>query len=254
MHLAAWRFSRKMKVEIICCMFNEEFLAPYFLRHYAWADRITILLDTDSTDRTEEIIKRDPKVNIMPLNMPDGMDDSLKSKQVTGAYLGSLADWAIIADADEFIFMDKSDLDKIESRYGAARVALYNVYRHVTESDLDPSRPVREQRTHGHLDARYVKPSIARGSQALFWGPGHHAIHSEKGIEYCPDIFIGAHWANADLCFCVERRLKGRRDRQSAVNKAFGWSVQNQGITESDIISECKQHENDVRIWGASEN
>ena len=34
-----------MNIEVITAWYNEEILAPYFLKHYSFADRIHILLD-----------------------------------------------------------------------------------------------------------------------------------------------------------------------------------------------------------------
>ena len=235
-----------MQVEVITCMYNEEYLAPFFLAHYAWADQITVLLDTASTDRTWEILCADLNTFIVPFLMPEGMDDGEKSRQISKAYRNSTADWVIIADADEFIFIGKDDLAKIEDKYNVAAVALYNVYRHRTEKDMDPARPIKEQRRHGYLDPRYIKPSIARGGLDISWGPGHHEIDGARNQD--PRVFIGAHWANADSCFCIKRRIQGRRDRQSLTNYQFGWSTHNQHITEADVLAECSEHEIDPRI------
>ena len=235
-----------MQVEVITCMYNEEYLAPFFLAHYSWADKITVLLDTATTDRTGEILCADLGVNIVPLLMLDGMDDGEKSRQISKTYRQSTSDWVIIADADEFIFLGKNDLARVEDIYNVAAVALYNVYRHRTEGDLDPRWPIKEQRRHGVLDSRYIKPSIARGGLEISWGPGHHEIEGTRN-QY-PTAFLGAHWANADSCFCVRRRIQGRRDRQSLTNYQFGWSTHNQHITEDDVLNECREHEIDPRI------
>jgi hypothetical protein len=235
-----------MQVEVITCMYNEEFLAPFFLSHYSWADKITVLLDTATSDRTGEILCADLGVSIIPFLMPDGMDDGEKSRQISQTYRQSTADWVIIADADEFIFIGKDDLAKIDDQYNVAAVALHSVYRHRTEADLDQTRPIKEQRRHGYLDPVYIKPSIARGGLDISWGPGHHEI--EGALNQYPTAFVGAHWANADPCFCVQRRIRGRRDRQSAVNFLNGWSTQNHYITEADVLNECSSHEIDPRI------
>jgi hypothetical protein len=235
-----------MQVEVITCMYNEEFLAPFFLSHYSWADKITVLLDTATSDRTGEILCADLGVSIIPFLMPDGMDDGEKSRQISQNYSQSTADWVIIADTDEFIFIGKDDLAKIDDQYNVAAVALHSVYRHRTEADLDPTRPIKEQRRHGYMDPLYIKPSIARGGLDISWGPGHHEINWARN-QY-PAAFIGAHWANADPCFCVQRRIRGRRDRQSPTNYMYGWSTQNHYITEADVLAECSEHEIDPRI------
>jgi hypothetical protein len=123
---------------------------------------------------------------------------------------------------------------------------LYDTYRHITDYDIDVSIPISKQRQHGQLDTRYIKPSIARGKLNFVWGPGHHQIAGAVN-RYSPP-FIGSHWAMADPCFCVDRRIKGRRDRQSAANKICGWSTQNWDITKSSVLEECELHKNDPLI------
>ena len=60
---------------------------------------------------------------------------------------------------------------------------------------------------------------------------------------------MGAHWANADPCFCVERRIKNRKERQSKYNLTCRMSWQNHSITAEDILKQCKDHENDPKLW-----
>ena len=45
-----------MKVHVLTNWQNEEWLAPLFLHHYSWADKITIVLEPSTNDRTREEI------------------------------------------------------------------------------------------------------------------------------------------------------------------------------------------------------
>jgi hypothetical protein len=237
-----------MKVELITMMYNEEFLLPFFLNHYSWVDEIVVLYDKDTNDNSESILCDANNVSIIPFDMPDGMDDGLKSKLISNAYQSSTADWVIVADADEFIFINNSRLSSITSDDQAASVVLYDVYRHITEPDLDPLQSIYSQRSHGCLDSRYIKPSIVRGGlSGISWGPGHHHLFGTANYKQIP--FIGSHWANADLSFCINRRIHNRRDRQSPTNKSMGWSTQNWNVTEQSIIDECNLHGNDAKLW-----
>jgi len=235
-----------MKVEVISCMYNEEFLIPFFLNHYSWVDTITVLLDIDTDDNSTEILEQNSIVNIIPFVFPNGMDDGLKSKLISDLYVKSDANWVIIADADEFIFINKQLLSCIPDEFTVVDVKLYDIYRHVTDSDLNQFIPISKQRQHGQLDPNYIKPSIARGKLNFVWGPGHHNIAGAVNRHQSP--FIGSHWAMADPCFCISRRVNNRRDRQSKANKICGWSTQNWNITESSVLEECKSHMNDPLI------
>lgn len=47
-----------MSIEIITMWYNEEALAPFFLKHYSWADKITLLYDEETSDKSLDIIAK----------------------------------------------------------------------------------------------------------------------------------------------------------------------------------------------------
>ena len=59
-----------MKIVLITMWYNEEFLAPFFLNHYKWVDKIHILLDADTDDNTEAIATGYSNVLIEHFNFP----------------------------------------------------------------------------------------------------------------------------------------------------------------------------------------
>ncbi len=235
-------------IEIITCVYNEEFLLPFFLKHYEWVDKITILFGEDSTDESKCILEKNPKVEIIPFTMPMGIDDGLKAERISQTYRESKADWVLIVDVDEFAFINRKDLDRIGNEYNLARVSFPHVYCHQSEKDLDLSKSIEEQRRHGYLAQEYIKPSLARGGQDLSWNVGNHGVTGKCRIN--PEIFPGAHWANADPSFCIERRVKGRKERLSPINIEKKWGHGNFTITKESILAECKAHENDPEVLG----
>jgi len=44
-------------IEVLTMWHNEAFLAPFFLKHYAFADSIRVIDDVDTSDNTKEIIR-----------------------------------------------------------------------------------------------------------------------------------------------------------------------------------------------------
>ncbi len=237
-----------MKIETITCVYNEEFLLPFYLRHYAWADRINVLFDTDTNDGSikilEEFNRATGKVNILPFTFPDGLDDLLKAERFSAAYQSMNCDMIILGDCDEYLFADRELIENLPD--GDVFIASSGfVYRHVTEADLDNALPVKEQRRHGLIHYGGVKIMVARTGRGVNWDPGNHSC--DKAPVECGLVF--AHWSMADPCFCVDRRIKHRRDRMSRINIRYKLGRHLQNITEADVIAECKQHENDERIW-----
>lgn len=256
--------------------YNEEFLAPYFLKHYAWADRITLLYDQDTTDNTRQIAAAYPNVHITPFRFPDQMDDVLKSEFISKAYADSKADWVLSVDADEFVFFKKSDefcydLPRyLEEKpgYDLFFVALFQIYRHAGDKELDPALPAIPQRRHGDpnvstgMNRLYNKPILIRGGldRDIAWTPGCHEVridgfeysinsHGTAPIAIAPEILPGAHWAMADPDFAVERRVKNRRLRQSRNNLENKLTVQHHNVTVKSIMKEFAEHANDPQVF-----
>jgi len=243
--------------------YNEEFLAPFFLNHYNYADQITIILDSDTNDNTDSIIKQYNNAKIVNFKFPDMMDDELKSKAITEQYKKSKCKWVLSVDADEFVFYknnnnfiynlnqylkdDKSDL---------IRVAFYQVYKNVNDKNLDSSIETVPQRRHGdpnvfgNHNKLYIKPILVKSGLQIEWNPGCHSLKTiNHEISISNDFLYGAHWAMADEEFVFIRRIKNRRERQSKNNIAKRMTVQHHDVTVKSIMKEFELHYNDPKIF-----
>ena len=247
----------EMEIEVISVWYNEEFLSRFFLKHYWWANKIRILVDVDTTDHTRGIIDLYRNVTWEPFVMPDGLDDALKADAVTAAYRESKANWVLLVDADEFLFERNGFVPSFLARQtnDVVGVRFYEVYRHVTDEDLDFNRPALKQRRHGDQDnilpgvcCGIYKACVARTGQNLSWFPGCHIAFNERGtneLNYSPELLYGVHWRHADPCFCVDRLVKGRYGRQSKANDE---KYHLPRLTSEDVLAECKMHENDPEV------
>lgn len=247
-----------MKIEVITTWFNESFLAPFFFRHYDFVDKINVLYDEDSTDNTLELLKENPKVSIYPFRFPDMMDDQIKVNNINNFYRGMDCDWVINVDADEFVFVTPwgDSLRKhLEEETGGNVVIslLWQMYRHVSEAALDPSMDIM-QRRHGVMGsmvgqtACYDKPIVCRPGAHNGWGPGNHDIAHNTNTRVSPRRINGAHWAMADT-FAIDRRIQGRKLRQSRSNLERKLTAQNHFVTEAQIRAELEAHKNDPQIF-----
>ncbi len=274
-----------MSIEILTMWYNEAQLAPYFLRHYAYADKITLLYDTDTTDNTLEIAQAAPNVQVIPFRFPDMMDDELKRDFLNAQYRRSACDWVLCADADEFVFYKEGDKFCYDLRpflaerpgYDLFYVTLYQIYRHADDFDLNPKLYPVPQRRHGDpnvtkgINAMYNKPILARNGLNMQWTPGCHTINLKHpplrklnlrkltamffyefiipSVKISPFSLLGAHWSMADQSFAVERRIKNRRARQSQNNLAKGLTRQHHTVTEEGIMNEFSHHMYDVKLF-----
>jgi hypothetical protein len=260
-----------MKIDVITMWYNEEFLAPFFLSHYSFADTIHILLDEETTDNTREIISKFKNVHVIPVRFPDMLDDILKIDTINRLYRSIDSDWVIVVDSDEFVFslpLNKNlrDMLEQESKYNLFYVQMWQVFRHRSDADLDPNLPAINQRRHGDpnvsagINAAYVKPIVVRSSLNIEWDTGCHRFVNKSRFEQMRDIIrgkrilaspqplYGAHWQMADPEFAVERRVR-RKERLSQRNLELGLGTHNFHITEQQIREECDKHLDDPLLF-----
>jgi len=260
-----------MKIDVITMWYNEEFLAPFFLGHYAFADTIHILLDDETKDHTREIIAKFKNVHVIPVRFPDMLDDLLKMEKIHDIYHSLESDWAIIVDSDEFLFplpfcKTFQDVFGQETTYNLFNAQMWQVYRHRSDVDLNPDLPAIYQRRHGDpnvskgVNATYIKPIVARTGLDIQWIPGCHELKKKwiprliwdtitgKRIVPSPKVINGVHWQMADPGFAVARRLQ-RKARLSRRNLETGRGFHNFHITEQQIREECARHLDDPLLF-----
>jgi hypothetical protein len=272
-----------MSLEVLTMWYNEAYLAPFFLKHYAYADKITLVYDADTTDNTLEIVKSWPNVHVVPFRFPDMLDTELKQDFLNAQYRQTECDWVLCVDADEFVFYKDAGDFCYDLRpflverpgYHLFYVTLYQIYRHEDDADLDPDRYPVPQRRHGDsnvtqgFNAMYNKPILARKGLNIRWTPGCHAVKHPplrklslrrlakmflreftfSSLRISPFSLLGAHWAMADPVFAVERRVKNRRARLSRNNLAKSMSYHQYTVTEESLMNEFAQHQKDPLVF-----
>lgn len=245
-------------IQVITAVYNEELLMPLFLKNYSFADSILVILDTATTDRTPEILKADPRVEIFPITYPDGLNWQTKSNAVNQKALESKADWVMAVDADEFIY-PLDDFEKyLDSKNGnLVWVSFWEVFRHKDDVDIDYSKPPYFQRRHGNPvkgvsygQKLYTKPCIVRPSSKVAWDCGIHHFFLEMSPDVIDtrDVIPGVHWCMADPEIAIYRRLQ-QKERQGEENLKNSWGAQNHYITKEIILKECDAHLNDPLLF-----
>ena len=248
-----------MTIVVLSMWHNEETIAPFFLSHYAYADKIHLIIGGDTTDNTREICARYPNVEIDAFDMPGGLlNDALKIRKINDMASNLDCDWIMAVDADELLFPANGEsASAILARQSANLLyaQMWQVYRHETEGELNPGLPAIYQRRHGdpdittHPNSDYVKPIIVRPEVKIEWGPGCHLYRANGKIRVSADSFLGAHWQMADVNMAIDRRVQGRRKRFSEENLRMGWGGQHFTITEDEIKAECAAHAHDPQLF-----
>jgi len=245
---------RRMEIEVISMMYNEAFLAPLFVRHYApWADKFTVFY-SESADGTRHELETAAaqcgvkSLDIVPFEFPHGFDDMRKIRQINRAVRKSSADFVVCVDADEFVhpwpFETANPRDELAKETGdVVRCMMFNVFRHAMDVDIDRTKPPLFQRRHGGQTGE--KPCIVRPDSGAQFGAGcHNLLVKKKGST----IWMGVHWGKADD-FCVPRYVRDRRDHMSEENRLRGHGAHHFDTTEEQIRAELKARENHPKLF-----
>jgi hypothetical protein len=251
-----------MKISVISRWHDAADFAPFFLGHYSWADEIIIMLDKSTADNSAEIIGRYSNARFEYFDHGGVINDRLLAEMMSDLAATLKGDWIIYADADEFVFpCDYADGITVADPRMVLDLANGNlietwfwwVYRHKTDTDLDPTKPAIWQRRHGGeytivpgMGERFMKPCIVKPETRIRWGIGTHNYQPSSLIKVSSTKFAGVHWQMADVEMAVKRNASSK-GRLSAENIRNGWGVKN--FTEEMIRAECKAHENDSWIF-----
>lgn len=104
-----------MKIDVFTLCYNEEVLMPYFLRHYlSFCDTVTIY-DNKSTDRSIDIAKQNRKVKIISYSSDNSFRDDIHRQIKNTCWKDSKADWVIVVDFDEFVYLVPGDTRMYDS-------------------------------------------------------------------------------------------------------------------------------------------
>lgn len=251
-----------MSVEIVTAWYNEEFLAPLFLRHYGFADRITLLYDLDTSDDTRAIAAEFPNVSLIPFRFPHKFDNMIMQRLINHWYRKSRCDFVLAVDADEFVFYKDAagelcrDLPAWLRQYDAYdvfHVLLYSVYPHRDDAPLNRDLPAVPQRRRGDPVVRqgFCKPILIRAGLKATWRAGRHQLIVDPStrVAVSPVHLLGAHWNMADQALALRRILRDRVGRLSVNDVKRNFSTHYYYVTEKKLLHEFAQHADDPLLF-----
>lgn len=143
-----------MTVHLYATCWNEEKMLPFLFRHYdPWVDRYFIF-DDGSTDGSIDILNAHPRVELrqFPRVIPDSF---VKSNQalLNEVWKGSRgkADWVVIIDVDEHLFVPGIPMKDFLGRYKTQGVTVVPAlgYQMVSEEFPEPDERLCDTRTWG---------------------------------------------------------------------------------------------------------
>jgi len=240
-----------MKITVISVWYNEAILAPFFLTHYSYVDKIHIFLDTATNDGTEEMCKQYGNVEIEKFSFPSNMfDEKIKMRKINNFITELKSDWVYVLCSDEFIFPETKELARTVLARQTANLLyakMWQSWRHKTETDLDPFNPSVYQRRHGSLLYKkrtklYNKPIIAKPEIGIGWKKGQHSYLKNEEIVISKEKFVGCHWKNADIDSAVAERME-RCERMRGQQNIDRYAL------EEGMRKKAEEHLNDPQMF-----
>lgn len=233
--------AQKVTCHILC--FNESTILPWTLHHYATFCHSVVVHDLGSTDGSQ-LIALSAGAGVKQYDCRGEFDDRLNKRIKDEEWGGDDADWVIMADADELIYFPMG-AEITLAAHAAARTPFIKPYGYEMLSD---SMPVGEGQIYDEVkmgardDYWYGKPICFSPKlvQAVEFSTGAHTVKARLknghtlSLEHgspasFPPAFL-LHFHHLGGIERIGRLYNENRARQSAVNKAHKWGLQEDGF------------------------
>jgi hypothetical protein len=203
--------------------FNEEKILPFTLDYYSnICDKIYIY-DNMSTDSSDEIYKRYPKVTVIKWNSNNEINELNYLNIKNNGYKLSRednADWVIVCDTDEFLYHPRL-LEKLEY-YKNEGITVPKIDGHdmVSESfpEYDGELITNKIKTGSEVYPPFCKNIVFNPKIDAKFGIGGHSFQSNNTINSSSPELKLLHYKFLGVEY-VENIYKSRMERLSEFNK-----------------------------------
>lgn len=218
-----------MKIHTHIISYNEEKMLPFTLDYYSSFCEKIFVWDNMSTDNSDEIYSKYPKVEIIKWDSNNEINEMNYVKIKSNCYKEKSrdnVDWVITCDCDEFIY--HSNLLDILSKYKKEGVTVVKTSGHEMVSETFPEYDgellINKVRVGSEKMPNLSKSIIFNPNIDMSFDVGAHQFYSNNTILSKSDEikilhykFLGKKYV-ADV---YEKRLK----RLSELNKSKKWGI-----------------------------
>jgi hypothetical protein len=214
-----------MKIEVYAICYNEEVMLPYFLRHYSQICDKIVIYDNYSTDRSEEICRQNPKVEVIKYDSGNQIRDDIYLEIKNNCWKKSAADWVIVCDIDELVtVMKHTSIIPLEEH----TVVMPDWYEMIGDKLPTTRGQIYEEINQGICHGQTSKCIMFRPGaiKEINYHPGAHGIDAVGDVRVLHTSEMGIlHYKHLSLQYVIERhKLFGQR--LSEINKINRWGVQ----------------------------
>lgn len=155
--------TRAMRVHLYTQCWNDEFMLPYFFRHYDSLVERYVIFDDGSTDRSLDILKEHPKVELRRFARSDPHSFELSTQALSNQCWKESrgeADWVIVTDMDEHLYHPAMHEYLRSCAIAGATLIPALGFQMVSENVPSDTQPLWKTCLHGAPWAQMMKPSI----------------------------------------------------------------------------------------------
>lgn len=235
-----------MKIHAHILAYNEEKLLPFTLDYYSSFCEKIFMYDNMSTDGSDDIYKKYPKVQVIKWNSNDSFNDfynkDIKSNTYK-QYSRGEADWVIVCDCDEFIYHPNL-LDKLKE-YDEKGISLPKTNGYEMFSDDFPiydGQLITEKIKEGFgVVDTLCKQILFKPNVDINYGFGAHSNVCENCVtNETPELKV-LHYKFLNLDYVINR-YQHLQDRLSDFNKQHGFGHHYNFINAINMTNKIKEN------------
>jgi hypothetical protein len=202
--------------------YNEEKILPFTLDYYSNICEKIFVYDNMSTDSSDEIYARYPKVEVLKWNSNNEINENYYVQIKSNSYrkVSRDADWVIVCDCDEILYHPKL-IDKLK-KYTESGVTVPKVSGHdmvsLTFPEYNGGLITEKITTGSDVYAPFCKNIVFNPKLDVHYGIGGHSFQCESAIYSKNDELKLLHYKFLGVDY-VEKLYKARAERLSDFNK-----------------------------------
>lgn len=218
--------NNKMKIEAFILTWNESDIIHLVIKHYQkFCDKITIL-DNFSSDNTREIAESmGCEVKVFGNKF---FDDAENMKIKNECWKGSQADWVIVCDADEILYLKYGDVRKLlwAPSMLPDKPTIIKTQGWQIMSDSMPKDDLLEI-TNGYAFDNYSKNIIfnPKAISEINYNPGAHRINPVGDVRFSEEVLYVLHYKHIGGVQRTIKRYAEYKKRLSRNNIKNGWGI-----------------------------
>jgi len=228
-----------MIVDVYTFCRDEALLLPFFLKHYAFANKINIFFDRYSKDESLNIINAESKCNRIDFDFGGKYRDDflMYAKNSEWKMSRNTADWVIVVDMDEFIYHPDGITTYLEyCETKGITIPLTQGYEMHDDKLPNNNRLITEQIKFGAPSIQFCKLAVFKPSAInnIYYLPGSHNCEPEGDVKYSESKDLKLlHYKFIGGLARLKERWNVFGKNLSEENIKYGWSIKRQREEEA---------------------